>query len=118
MFAEIDVVRFEQSSGELRWLPVVAAAFLKQLPSWRIDFSAALEAEDQNLQLVLLHKMKGACQAVAARKTAEVIEDTESAYTLRAAPNLTSLLSHLDRVEAELRIIADNALKVSRIDAG
>jgi hypothetical protein len=109
MNAEIDLLKFQQSSGNLKWLPVVAAAFLRQLPQWRVDFAAALVTQNSGHQVDLLHKIKGSCYAVAAYNTIEVITQAETAHALGGplAPSL--LLRHLEWVEAELRTIVAKA---------
>ena len=106
MSAEIDRLEFHRSSGELKWLPVVAAAFVKQLPAWRLDFAAALAAHDPRRQAELLHKIRGACHAVAACGAAEEIARAEAALALGQPLVPARLLARLERVEAELRLIA------------
>lgn len=109
MKAEIDLLKFQQSSGHLKWLPVVAAAFLRQLPQWRVDFSAALATQDPGHQIELLHKIKGSCYAVAAYNTIEVITQAEAAHALGGPLAPARLLGHLECVEAELRAIVASA---------
>lgn len=109
MNAEIDLLKFEQSSGHLKWLPVVAAAFLRQLPQWRVDFATALAEQNPGQQLDLLHKIKGSCHAVAAYKIIEVINQAEVAHGLCEPLAQFGLLSHLERVETDLRVIVANA---------
>ncbi|CDS52499.1 hypothetical protein [Polaromonas sp. CG9_12] len=109
MSSEIDLMKFEQSSGNLKWLPMVAAAFLRQLPQWRLDFAAALAAQDPDHQVDLLHKIKGSCYAVAAYNTIEVIHQAEAAQALGKPLAPLQLLRHLEWVEAELRAIVASA---------
>ena len=109
MSAEIDLLKFEQSSGNLKWLPMVAAAFLRQLPQWRVDFAAALAAQNPGHQIDLLHKIKGACCAVAAYNIIEVIIQAEAAQALGGPLAPARLLRHLECVEAELHAIVAKA---------
>ena len=109
MNTEIDLLKFQQSSGNLKWLPVVAAAFLRQLPQWRVDFDAALAEQNSGHQIDLLHKIKGACYAVAAYNTIDVVTLAEAAHALGKPLAPSQLLRHLEWVEAELRIIVANA---------
>ena len=109
MSAEIDLLKFEQSTGSLKWLPMVAAAFLRQLPQWRVDFAAALAAQNPGHQIDLLHKIKGACYAVAAYNTIEVITQAEAAHALGGPLAPARLLRHLECVEAELHAIVAKA---------
>jgi hypothetical protein len=109
MSAEIDLLKFAQSSGNLKWLPVVAAAFLRQLPQWRVDFAAALGERNLGHQLDLLHKIKGSCHAVAACNTIEVIAQAEALHALGKPLAPSPLLRQLEWVEAELRAIVANA---------
>lgn len=109
MNTEIDLLQFQQSSGDLKWLPVVAAAFLRQLPQWRMDFAAALAAQNPGQQIDLLHKIKGSCYAVAASTAIEAIAQAEAAHALGKPLAASRLLRHLESVEAELRAIVANA---------
>ena len=109
MNAEIDLLKFQQSSGNLKWLPVVAAAFLRQLPQWRVDFAAALVAGNSGYQIDLLHKIKGSCYAVAAYNTIDVVTQAETAHALGGPLAPARLLRHLECVEAELHAIVANA---------
>jgi len=109
MNAEIDLLKFQQSSGNLKWLPVVAAAFLRQLPQWRLDFETALREESLGHQVELLHKIKGSCYAVAAYNTIDEIILAEATYALGKPLAPSRLLRHLEWVEAELRAIVANA---------
>lgn len=109
MSAEIDVLKFEQASGHLKWLPVVAAAFLRQLPQWRVDFAAALATQNLSQQLDLLHKIKGSCYAVAAYNTVQAVHEAEVAHGLGQPFAPDDLLAHLKRVETELHAIVANA---------
>lgn len=111
---EIDVKAFEHSSGELSLLPVVAAAFLKQLPMWRVHFAAALELKEQSTLLDLLHKMRGACQAVAAVQAGEHIGQYESLIAHGDNLFARNLLARLEHIEAELLAIIDSVPKDSR----
>lgn len=104
MNAEIDLLKFQQSSGSLKWLPAAAAAFLHQLPQWRIDFDAALKAQDCTQQNDLLHKMKGACYAVAAYKAADAITWCETQQGCNKVIFLSGLASQLALVEAALQV--------------
>lgn len=106
--SEIDITKFDQCSGTLEFLPVVAAAFLRQLPKWRVDFEAALAAQKADQLLDLLHKMKGSCYAVAAYKAAELIQQLEAAHAPGMPLKTAGLGDHLERVEAELRSIVAN----------
>jgi len=108
MNTAIDLLKFEQSSGNLKWLPVVAAAFLRQLPQWRVDFAAALAEQNPGHQVDLLHKIKGACYAVAAYNTIEAIAQAEAAHALGKPLAPSRLLRHLEWVEAELHTIVGN----------
>lgn len=108
MNTEIDLSEFHLSSGNVKWLPVVAAAFLRQLPQWRLDFSEALATQNFSAQIDLLHKLKGSCHAVAARHTVEAITQAEVAHALGKLLEPSRLLRHLDGVEAELRTIVVN----------
>lgn len=105
MSAEIDRLEFHRSTGELKWLPVVAAAFVKQLPEWRLDFAAALAAHNPGQQADLLHKIRGACYAVAACRAAEEIALAEARLALGRPLVPARLLDRLELVEAELRLI-------------
>lgn len=109
MSAEIDLLKFEQLSGRLTWLPAVAAAFLQQLPKWRLDFATALATHNLVDQLELLHKIKGSCYAVAAYNTVKVISQAQEAHALGLPLAPLELLLQLERVEAELRTIVVNA---------
>ena len=109
MNTEIDLLQFQQSSGDLKWLPVVAAAFLRQLPQWRMDFAAALAAQNPGQQIDLLHKIKGSCYAVAASTAIEALAQGEAAHALGKPLAPARLLRHLEGVEAELRAIVANA---------
>ena len=91
MNTEIDLLQFQQSSGDLKWLPVVAAAFLRQLPQWRMDFDAALAAQNPGHQIDLLHKIKGSGYAVAASTAIETIAQAEAACALAPASPRDSL---------------------------
>lgn len=105
MNVEIDLLKFEQSSGTLKWLPMVAAAFHRQLPQWRVDFAAALSTRNVDHQLELLHKIKGACFAVAAYRATEAITLAEAAHALGTPLAPSGLLHHLELVEIELHAI-------------
>jgi hypothetical protein len=109
MSAEIDLLKFEQSSGHLRWLPVVAAAFIQQLARWRVDFAAALAEQNLGRQVDLLHEIKGSCYAVAAYNAVGVINQAEAALALGMPLASSRLLGQLERVEAELHAIIANA---------
>ena len=109
MNAEIDLLKFQQSSGNLKWLPVVATGFLRQLPAWRVDFDAALAEENIAHQVDLLHKIKGSCYAVAAYNTIGEIILAEAAHALGKPLAPSRLFRHLEWVEAELRAIIANA---------
>ena len=109
MNTEIDLLKFQQSTGNLKWLPVVAAAFLRQLPEWRVEFAAALAAQNSGHQIDLLHKIKGSCYVVAAYHTIAVIDLVEAAHARGKPLAPLRLLRHLEWVEAELRIIVANA---------
>lgn len=109
MSAEIDLLKFQKTSGNLKWLPMVAAAFLRQLPQWHLDFAAALAAQNHGLQGDLLHKIKGSCYAVAAYNTIEVILQAEAAHALGKPLSPSLLLRHLEWVEAELHAIVASA---------
>ncbi len=109
MSAEIDLRKFEQTSGNLKWLPMVAAAFLRQLPQWRVDFAAALATRNLSYQGDLLHKIKGSCYAVAAYPTIEVIRQAEATHALGKPLRPSRLLRHLESVEAELHAIVASA---------
>ncbi len=109
MTAEIDLLKFEAASGHLKFLPAVALGFLRQLPQWHLDFEAALASHNAHAQEELLHKIKGACYAVAAYDTVEVVNQAEAAHG-RGEPLLPAdLLAHLQRVEVELQAIVANA---------
>jgi hypothetical protein len=108
MSSQIDLVKFEESSGDLKWLPMVAAAFLRQMPKWREDFDAALAASNGTLQLDLLHKLRGACYAVASYKTVEVIARSEALHRRGKSLAPVRLLNQLALVETELQAIIDN----------
>lgn len=109
MNRQIDTLKFQKSSGGLKWLPVVAAAFLRQLPRWREDFEAAVAARNVETQLELLHKIKGSCYAVAAYPAASSIVQAE-AQQARGEPLVPSaLLGQLALVEAELQSIIASA---------
>ncbi|NDP64159.1 hypothetical protein [Polaromonas sp.] len=109
MKAEIDLLKFEQSSGHLKYLQLVGAEFLRQLPQWRTDFAAALAQNNLSHQLDLLHKIKGSCYAVAAYNTIEVITQSEAAHALDKPQGYSRLLHRLEWVEAELHAIVANA---------
>ncbi|MBC7443975.1 MAG: hypothetical protein H7273_00685 [Polaromonas sp.] len=109
MSGAIDLLKFQQSSGELRWLPVVAAAFLRQLPEWRLEFAAALAAHDLGQQADLLHKMRGSCYAVAALRAAQEIALAEAALARGQQLAPRQLLDRLELAEAELRLIVASA---------
>lgn len=109
MSLQIDLVKFEQSSGDLKWLPMVAAAFLRQMPEWREDFDAALTACNRTLQVDLLHKLRGACYAVAAYKTVEVIARIEALHKRGKPVAPLKLFGQLALVETELQAIIANA---------
>ena len=105
---QIDFLKFQESSGNLKWLPVVAGAFLRQLPQWRLDFEAALADQNRTHQLDLLHKIKGACYAVAAYGAIEVIAKAEAQQARGKLLAPERLLQRLALVEADLQaIIAD-----------
>jgi len=106
---QIDFLKFQESSGNLKWLPVVAGAFLRQLPQWRLDFEAALAGQNRTHQIDLLHKIKGACYAVAAYGAIEVIAKAE-AQQARGKPLAPErLMQRLALVEAELQAIVARA---------
>lgn len=109
MKAQIDLLKFQSSSGALKWLPVVAAAFLRQLPQWHLDFEAALAAQNCTHQIDLLHKIKGSCYAVAAYSTVEVINLAEAAHARGKPLAPSALIRQLSLVEGELRAIVANA---------
>lgn len=104
MNTEIDLLKFERSSGNLQWLPAAATAFLLQLPRWHIDFDAAMKAQDCTQQNDLLHKMKGACYAVAAYKAADAIAWGETQQGCNKEIFLSGLAGQLALVEAELQM--------------
>ena len=105
MNAEIDLLKFQQSSGSLKWLPVVAEAFLRQLPRWRVDFDTALAEQNLGHQGDLLHKIKGSCYAVAAYNIIDEITLAEAAHALGKPLAPFRLLRQLEWVETELRAI-------------
>ena len=109
MSAAIDMLKFQQSSGELLWLPVVAAAFLRQLPEWRLEFAAAMAAHDLDQQADLLHKIRGSCYAVAAYRAAEEVTLAEAALALGKPLAPSRLLGCLESAESELRLIVARA---------
>ena len=109
MISQIDLLKFQESSGELKWLPVVAAAFLRQLPQWRVDFDAALAADNRTQQFDLLHKIRGSCYAVAAYSAIEVIEQSEALHARGKAVASAKLMRQLALVEAELQNIVAQA---------
>ena len=109
MSRQIDLLKFEELSGGMAWMPLLAEAFLRQLPPWRTTLHAAMAAQDAAVLADHLHKMKGACYAVAAYDAAEVFAETEAVLalgdpeTLRVA--LPGLLDRLRLVEDELASI-------------
>lgn len=109
MTSEIDLLKFEAASGHLKFLPAVASGFLRQLPQWQLDFADALASQNAHAQLELLHKIKGACYAVAAYNTADVVHQAEAAHGRGEPLSPADLLAHLQRVEVELQVIVANA---------
>lgn len=109
MTAEIDLLKFEAASGHLKFLPAVALGFLRQLPQWHLAFADALASQNVHAQLELLHKIKGACYAVAAYDTVDVVHQAEAAHGSGEPLLPADLLAHLQRVEVELQAIVANA---------
>lgn len=109
LFVEIDTFKFQKTSGNLKWLPVIAAAFLRQLPQWHTDFAVALAEQNTGHQIDLLHKLKGACQAVAAYRIIQEISHAEAIHALGERLMPSRLLNHLEVVASELRTIVANA---------
>lgn len=109
MSSEIDRLKFHQTAGDLKWLPAVAAAFLRQLPEWRLELAGALAACDAGQQADLLHKMRGACYAVAAVRIAQEIALAEAALARGQPLAPRQLLDRLELAEAELRLIVASA---------
>ena len=107
--SQIDLLKFQQSSGNVAWLPLVAAAFLRQLPQWRREFDAAVAAHDGTVQAELLHKIKGACYAVAAYGAAEVLSQAEALQARNEAQVASVVLARLALVESELQAIIARA---------
>jgi HPt (histidine-containing phosphotransfer) domain-containing protein len=106
---QIDLLEFQKLTGNLKWLPMVAAAFLRQLPQWRIDLDAAIAAQDRGRQIDLLHKLKGSCQAVSASRIVEEITRAEAVRVLGEPLVPPRLLRHLESVEVQLGEIVANA---------
>jgi hypothetical protein len=102
---QIDKGKFQASSGDLKWLPVIATAFLRQLPQWGADFDSAIASQDLGLQLNLLHKMKGSCYAVGAYPAAESITEIEALQACVNPLTHSELFFQLALVEAELHTI-------------
>jgi len=107
--SQIDLAKFQQSSGSLKWLPVVASAFLRQLPQWREDFDAALASQNRTHQTDLLHKIKGACYAVAAYGAIDVITKAEVQQARGRPLAPARLLEQLALLEADLLAIVAQA---------
>jgi len=93
-------------------LAVVAQAFLRQLPQWKMEFSAKSEDYDIDALADLLHKMKGSCHAIAAHGAAARFESAE--HTVRHSPRdawrdqSLTLLDLVAQVEKELRMLSAN----------
>lgn len=87
-------------------MPAVAAAFLRQLPQWRSDFSEATQRHDTNALADLIHKMKGSCHALAAHDAAVQLEQAEQSVehaTAAAWPRqYNALLTLIQEIENEL----------------
>ena len=109
MDAEIDRSKFEQMSGDLRFLPLVASGFLQQLPQWYVEFASAIAAQNKEDTLALLHKIKGSCYAVAAYGAVDVLKQAEKAYALGNPLVTSELLSRVASVATELRVIVAHA---------
>jgi hypothetical protein len=105
MNSSIDFLKFQKVSGSLKWLPMVGAAFIRQLPQWRKDLEDSLLAQDHRLQMELLHKIKGSCYAVAAYNAADIVIQIEVMEARGEPLGLSALLSELERVEVELLTI-------------
>ncbi len=111
MNPSIDLVKFQKSSGDLKWLPVVAAAFLRQLPQWRQDFETAVATNDGSQQVDLLHKIKGSCYAVAAYNAVEVVIQAEAQQARGETLMSRGVLAQMALVESELQAIIASAPK-------
>jgi HPt (histidine-containing phosphotransfer) domain-containing protein len=110
MYQQIDIPRFEKSAGGLDLLAVVARAFLRQLPQWKMEFSSSSDDYDIDALKDLLHKMKGSCHAIAAHGAATRFESAEQG--IRQTPRHAwrdqslALLDLVAQIEKELRMLS------------
>ena len=79
-----------------------------------MDFADALASQNTHAQLELLHKIKGACYAVAAYNTADVVHQAEAAHGRGEPLSPADLLAHLQRVEVELQVIVWDGAQFKR----
>lgn len=90
-------------------LAVVARAFLRQLPQWKMEFASRSEDYDIAALKDLLHKMKGSCHAIAAHGAASRFELAEQG--IQQIPHhawrdqSVALLDLVAQVEKELRML-------------
>lgn len=113
MFHLVDFERVQQTMRELSVFDYVAAAFLRQLTTWRADFSLHSNEFDRRLLTALVHKMKGSCQAVAALGVAQEFAQAEQALPRLQVHEWPAcqlrLVSRLEQLEAEIRAIMARA---------
>ena len=111
----IDLEQFRDCSGALDLLPLVGAAFLRQLPHWQTAFLAATESHDVAALVELLHKMKGSCHAIAAHDVARQFELAEQSIKhivpVEWRMQKCALLKQIQQIKIELQtvIAAQNA---------
>ena len=109
MSRQIDLGKFHERSGGLDLLPVVGAAFLRQLPPWQAAFFAATESHDAPALVELLHQMRGSCHAISAHDVAHEFELAEQSVRQIASTawqrQSCILLEQIQQIENELQSI-------------
>jgi HPt (histidine-containing phosphotransfer) domain-containing protein len=106
MTPQVDIARFQSTTGGLVLLGKVAAAFLRQLEPWRQAFAAKSAAGETRAMAELLHKMKGSCYAISAHEAAAQFAAAEHALqegnAAAWAEQRTAVLDVLRQIEQEL----------------
>lgn len=83
----------------------LAAAFLRQLPTWLSDFELHSQTGDTEQLAKLLHKMKGSCHAVSATGVALEFEKAEHTLAASMPCNGGLLLQLLQEMKDEFTLI-------------